>query len=397
MNEVTAVILAGGRGVDFGALSEQRTKAAFPVAGYYRIVDFALSNLSHSGIRSVGIIIQYLPAALMDHIGSGRAWDFDMADRTLRFMTPFVGYHETRWFHGTGDALAKNLNLLNLSKSRDVMVLSGEHVYSADYRPLIAAHRRNDADLTMAYVEMPPERQHPRFGNLVLDEAGRVTQFVEKPAEPVCARVFTGIYVFRREVLVDLLTRAAGEGGEFTLAGDILQPSVERLRTFAWKLPVPWHYLGDLREYHDFHMALAREPEMLFTDDWNVMTNFSDRMLGSRPSAFMASCSTVESSVISPGCHIEGAVINSVLSPGVHVARGASVEHSVVFHDAVIGPGAHVSHTIVDKDARLEEGCRIGAHEGDEPRPLTVIPKGFQVAAGRRVTAGERLECPVRL
>src|SRR5205823_4446152 len=157
-------------------LSEHRPKAALPVGGYYRIIDFALSNLSHSGIRQVGIVIQFLPASLMEHVGSGRPWDFDMADRTLRFMIPFVGVRETRWFHGTGDAIAKNVHQLDLAHARDVMIVSADHVYRMHYQPLVEQHRETDADVTAACIEIPHEQQHPRFGNLMLDGAGRITE-----------------------------------------------------------------------------------------------------------------------------------------------------------------------------------------------------------------------------
>ena len=128
MDRVTALVLAGGKGKDFGALSDHRTKAAFPIAGHYRIIDFPLSNLYHAGIGQVGVIIQYMPASLMEHIGSGHPWEFDLAERRLRFMTPFVGVDEIRWFHGTGDAIAKNINLLNGSDQDNVLILSGERV-----------------------------------------------------------------------------------------------------------------------------------------------------------------------------------------------------------------------------------------------------------------------------
>ena len=141
MDRVAALVLAGGKCTDFGALAEHRTKAAFPIGGHYRIIDFALSNLSHAGIRQVGIVIQYMPASLMEHIGSGRPWEFDQADRTLRFMTPFVGVDEIRWFRGTGDAIAKNINLIHSPALDEVLILSGEHVYRMDYRKLIHHHR----------------------------------------------------------------------------------------------------------------------------------------------------------------------------------------------------------------------------------------------------------------
>lgn len=405
MDRVAAFVLAGGKGGDFGVLSDHRTKAAFPVAGLYRIIDFVLSNLCHAGVRQAGIVIQYMPASLMEHIGSGRAWEFGMADRHLRFMTPFVGVDEIRWFHGTGDAIAKNMNLLEMSDLDDVMVLSGEHVYRMDYRRLIEHHRTTNADVTFAGVVIPPEKQNPRFGNIVTREGGRVEAFLEKPDSPVSSIVSMGIYVFKRQVLLDLIARHQLDGvaGECSLPGDILQPHIGRLNTQCYIHSKPWHYLANLREYYDFHMQLARGEIDLFEKSWDVITSFTDRELGWRTPAYFAPSAVVDSSVISSGSQIEGEVINSVLSPGVTVARGASVRNSVIFHDVKIGEGCRIEHAIIDKDVVLGSGARVGLPDGDTPGrgtddpnyPITVLPKGGSVRAGEVIPAGALYDASV--
>lgn len=390
MDRVTAIVLAGGRGANYGPLTELRTKAACPLAGYYRIIDFVLSNLSHSGIRQVGIIIQFLPASLMEHIGSGLPWDFDMADRQLRFMTPFVGMRETRWFRGSGDAIAKNVNLLDLENCETVMVLSGDHVYRSDYRRMMQHHRQTGADVTMAYVKIPPERQNPRFGNIICDDEGHVKAFEEKPAKPVSENVSIGVFCFKRDVLLDLLdaTTAGVADDEFSLPADIIQPNIPKLEARAWHFDDYWYYLGNLQEYYDFHMKLARSEINPLDDSWNIMTNFSDRRLGSRPPAFFSPGSHTHRVFASPGCIIEGEVIDSVLSPGVHVGPGSIVRNSVIFHDVTIDSGCTIENAIIDKDVQIGAQARIGAAQTDEKtgRPLlTVLPKGQYIADGRQV------------
>jgi glucose-1-phosphate adenylyltransferase len=403
MDRVAALVLAGGRGGDFGPLSNHRTKAAFPIGCYYRIIDFVLSNITHSGIRQAGIIIQFLPASLMEHIGAGRPWDFDMADRRLCIMTPFVGVQETRWFRGSGDAIAKNLNLIDNPAVQDVLILSGDHVYRMDYRELIRHHRETKADVTFACVRIPPEKQDPRFGDVVTGERGRVLSFVEKPEKPVSPLVSMGIYCFRREVLMDLLKpggRPLPEG-ECSLAGDILAPNIARLNCQSWVFGRPWHYIGSLREYFDLHMALARGEVDLIGEGWDVMTNFSDRNLGSRPPAYFSASSTSVNSIVAPGCRIEGTVMNSVISPGVHVAPGAIVNHCAVFHDVKIMPHARLEDCIVDKDAVIGENAHVGAWDGDparvRDRPVTVVPKAYRVPAGARIPCGAEIEAASRL
>jgi glucose-1-phosphate adenylyltransferase len=392
MDRVATLLLAGGRGLNFGALSEHRPKAALPVGGYYRIIDFALSNLSHSGVRQVGIIIQFLPASLMEHVGSGRPWDFDMADRNLRYMIPFVGVRETRWFHGTGDAIKKNINLLDLSRASEVMIVSADHVYRMNYQPLIDQHREDNADVTIACVEMPEEQQHPRFGNLILGDGLNIESFIEKPQKPLSPLVSMGIYVFKKEVLLELLEHSTASGDEFSLSGDVIQPNISKLNARACICREPWYYLGSAREYFDFHMQLARGEIDLF-QDWDVMTNFSDRNLGSRPPAYIAPGAMVENAIISPGCKIEGSVSEAVLSPGVMIGPGASVRSSIIFHDVQVGAGAVLEHALIDKDVVVEPGARIGtdtpapkAGEKPDEIPITIIAKGQIVRAGRPVT-----------
>lgn len=404
MDRVAALVLAGGRGGDFGTLTEHRTKAALPVAGYYRIIDFVLSNLCHSGIRQAGVVIQYMPASLMEHIGSGRPWEFDMADRSLKMMTPFVGVDEIRWFQGTADAIAKNINLLDLSGVDDVLVLSGEHVYRMDYRKLIAHHRATLADVTFAAVEIPIEQQHPRFGNILTRGGGRIEAFIEKPERPISPNVSMGVYCFRREVLLDMLSHyeRSGAGGDFSLAGNILQPHIERINAQCWMHYAPWHYLANLREYFDFHLQLADGRIQLFESDWDVITNFSDRNLNSRVPACFSPGAEVVNSVVSSGSVIDGQVIGSVLSPGVRVAKGATVRNCLVFHDAVIGEGAVVENAILDKDVVIEAGAQVGVPvdapaERPELGPITVLAKGQRVARGEVIPAAYPAESPVMI
>ena len=377
----------------FGPLAELRTKAAFPIAGSYRIIDFALSNLTHSDLRRVGVIIQYLPASLMDHIGSGRFWDFDVADRRLRFMTPFVGIRETRWFHGTGDAIAKNLNLLDLHGVQDVLILSGDHAYRMDYRQMIHHHRDTGADLTMACVNIPPERQNPRFGNVLTRPDGRVESFVEKPQQPMTPLVSMGIFCFKLDVLMQLLSSSSPSGDDYSLAGDIVQPNIGRLNAQAWLFEEPWYYLGDLEEYYNFHMQLASGQIQFFDRAWNIITSFSDRNLGSRTPAYFAPTCRVDGSIVSPGCRIEGSVYGSVLSPGVHVAPGAVVRDSILFHDVKVGEDCLVDHCVIDKDAVIERGACVGVLREQEGSPspihaITVIPKDYCVHRNERIIAG---------
>lgn len=362
MDRVAALVLAGGGGRGFGALSHHRTKAAFPVAGSYRIIDFVLSNLGRAGIRQVGVVIQYMPASLMEHIGSGRTWEFGMGDRQLRVMTPFVGVDEVRWFHGTADAIDKNINLMPRD-AEDVMVVSGEHVYVMDYERLLRHHRQTNADVTMAAIRIPPEHQHPRFGNLLVRQDGSVEAFFEKPNQPQSSIVSMGVFVFKRKVLFEMLAQGrkhVGPTADFNLAADVLQPFCCGRNVQCYMHEAPWYYLGSLRNYFDFHMNLAQGRMTLFDDAWGVITNYADRRLSWRTPAFYSSNACVRSSIIASGCQIEGSVEGSVLFPGVHVSEGAVVRNSIIFHDAFIGRNCVLENVIIDKDVQLTSERYVG-------------------------------------
>jgi glucose-1-phosphate adenylyltransferase len=317
-------------------------------------------------------------------------------------MTPFVGVNEIRWFHGTGDAIAKNINLIDLPDLDDVLVLSGEHVYRMDYRRLIEHHRTTGADVTLAGVVIPPEQQHPRFGNIVAQGGGRVEAFVEKPEHPISSIVSMGIYCFKRKVLLDLLARYKSRGvkGEFSLASDVLQPHVASMNAQAFIFYQPWYYLADLREYYDFHMQLAEGKINLFDPTWDIITNFSDRNLSSRTPAFFSPRSEVSSSIICSGGHIEGQVVRSVLSPGVSVGPGSIVRNCVIFHDVQIGAGCLVENAIIDKDVVVEDQARIGVPEEEaagrnELPAITIVPKTYRVSQGEVISPGAQIEAPV--
>jgi glucose-1-phosphate adenylyltransferase len=345
-----------------------------------------------------------MPAALLEHIGSGRPWEFDMADRSLRFMTPFVGVNETRWFHGTGDAIAQNLNLLDLSDVDTVLVLSAEHVYSMDYREVVDANRRSGADVTLAYVDIDPELQNPRFGNMVLDADGRVGQFIEKPPTPISPHVSIGIFCFKLKALMDLLTisKPIDPEEDFSLAGHVMQAHVGNVHAQSWRFEGDWHYLADLREYYDFHMRLAQGRIRLFDEKWNLMTNFSDRRLSWRPPLYCSSDAVVRNAIVSPGCHVEGEVVSAVLSPGARVGKGAIVRNSVLLHDVTVEEGCRVENAVIDKDAHLGKGSQVGIFDETglastsasplDQFPLTVVPKNYCLRAGQHLRSGTDLE-----
>ena len=360
MSKTVALVLAGGNVGGYGVLTRNRTKAALPFAGHYRIIDFVLSNLSNSGITSIGVITQYLPASLIEHVGGGDAWDLHGSGRMIKIMPPFVGVGQTTWFRGTSDALYRNLNFVYDIDPENVIILSGEHIYHMDYQKAIEFHLSHDARLTIVGKRLPQERLSHRFGFLQKDENDRVLFFKEKPKEYVSDFVSMGIYIFKKEFLIRELSEKVESGITQNLVFDIVEPLSASPGVYAYEYKGFWEYLENYNDYYSTNMLLLEKDSPIKPVEWEIVTNLEDRDLGIRHPVLIGRSAHIQDSLISPGCKIEGNVVRSVLSPGVSVEEGASVEDSIIMHDCIIKHGVHLSRVIADKDVVCEKNCTVG-------------------------------------
>lgn len=381
MKDVLALVLAGGRADAMGVLTSRRSMAAVPFGGLYRVIDFPLTNLAESGIGRVGILSQYRPASLMDHVGIGRPWDFNGRDRELTFLPPFEGLKELDWYRGTADAVLQNLHILRRHLPRDVLVVSGDHVYRMDYGPLLARHRRTKADVTMVFKHM--DCGHPsRFGVGVMGEGGRVTKYVEKPADPPSDLASMTIYLFRTEVLIEAVKDNSQSGRTFQLYDEVIPSLVEGSRVFGHVHRGGWEYLRPLSAWHDAHMRLLSRRGIGVPMD-HVRTNVESGGYGDAPPARFEASADVSRSIIAPGCSVAGRVRHSVLSPWVTVEEGAVVEDSVILNRTVVRSGCRVIRSVVDKDAEIGEGALLC---GDDA--LVSVGKGVRIEGGCILKAG---------
>ena len=397
MNNTVALVLAGGKIDGYGVLTLTRAKAALPFGGLYRIIDFALSNLSNSGIERIGIITQYLPASLIEHVGAGYAWDLHGYGRTVKIMPPFMGVGKTEWYKGTADAVLHNLNFVYDLNPDNVLILSGEHVYQMNYQDVIRFHLEHDADATLVGVHLPDERLSLRFGYIKADADHRVTFFKEKPAEFLSNFVSAGICVFKKTALIEKLLEDSNRPTTHNLAADIIQPMVSEGRVYAYTFTGFWDYLEHIGAYYEANTLMCHSDSQIQPGQWGILTNPEDRNLGFRPSSHITSSATVSESAISPGCSIAGTVIRSVLSPGVQVEKGAVVEDSIIMHDTRVSRGAHLCRVISDKDAIFEPDCVVGGKEGypegnselpQNRAGLVVVGKGAVIARKTKIEPG---------
>lgn len=382
---------------DYGVLTQNRAKGALTFAGIFRVIDFALSNLVNSGVNKIGMIIQYLPGSLIEHVGSGHPWDLDNYGKHLKFMPPFVGLAETIWYNGTADAVYRNMNFVREEQAEHVIVLSGEHVFHVNFQDVLKQHIDKDADLTVISRELPKDQQSLRFGYVQVDEQGRITKYDEKPAHPPSNIAATGIYVFKASVLEELLAPQA-DARDRNLAKDILEPNAHRVKAYEYRTHECWEYMETVHDYYDVHYRLITDGSLEIMRKWNIMTNLKFRRVGHAPATSYGKNADVTKSLISCGCDIQGTVINSILSPGVKVAPGAVVANSIIMHDCIIGSDARLDHVISDRDALFGDGCSVGvphnshqANGTDQPK-LTLIGKGAHLEAGVQITAGTQVE-----
>jgi choline kinase len=258
MSSRYAFILAGGVGSRLCLLSERRAKPAVPFGGKYRIIDFTLSNCVNSGIFDVGVLTQYRPTSLNQHIGIGRPWDLDRTRGGIQLLQPAPGLSASDWYQGTADAIYQNIVHLKRRRNDEVLILSGDHIYQMDYNVLYAFHRRNGASLTVAVTEVP-EAEVSQFGILETEPQGRVTAFKEKPKGAVQGRLASmGVYLFDREALIRWLVEDAALEESFARLRQGPAATARRARRARLRLPVPRLLAG--RRHAG--LVLPREPRV---------------------------------------------------------------------------------------------------------------------------------------
>ena len=388
---VVAMIMAGGEGSRLTVLSEKRAKPSVPFAGKYRIIDFTLSNCVNSGIYDVAILTQYRPHSLNQHIGIGKPWDLDRVRGGVHLLQPYQARGKLGWYRGTADAVYQNLDYL-LDREADVaLILSGDHIYKMDYRPMLKLHEEKDADLTLAVMNVPLE-ETDRFGILTVNKQNRVTDFHEKPKDRDKGTLANmGIYVFSVEKLVQRLREGHAETPDLDFGKHIIPSMITRDKVYAYMFDDYWVDVGTVDAYWSTSLQLCDpgSPLDLWDPNWVIRTRSQER-----PPMKCSIHGEVVRSLVSNGCTIHGRVEHSVLSPGVYVSPGAVVRDSVIMNDTWIGPGAVLDRVVLDKEIMVGAGARVG--EGDDMTPnvempdklnagITVVGRNAHIPTGVRI------------
>lgn len=387
--KIRSIILAGGEGSRLGILTAKRTKPAVPFAGKYRIIDFALSNCVNSDIYDVMLIAQYRPHSLIEHIGAGGPWDLNRDfSGGVRIFTPYKARRTSDWFMGTADAVYQNLVFIRHNNPDHVFILSGDHIYAMDYDPMLTFHLDHDADLTMASIRVPIA-EASRFGILQVTPEYRVQSFIEKPPEPESNLVNMGVYVFKMDVLEQILQEDHNlPGSSHDFGRDVIPMMIALgLKVFAYPYSGYWVDVGTVKSYWQSHMDLLNDPPQLNLNDrsWIIHTRTEER-----PPVLIYEGATIINSRLSDGCiiHPRAVIRNSVLSPGVIVKPGAVVDHSVLLTDDLVDDDSIVCCSVLDKRVKVNRGARIGTTEQSGEIKITTIGKNSTIPAGMVVEPG---------
>ena len=390
-----AMILAGGVGSRLCLLSEKRAKPAVPFGGKYRIIDFTLSNCVNSGLFDISILAQYRPLSLRDHIGIGRPWDLDRKRGGVELLQPYLGWTENDWYRGTADAVWQNWGRIAERGAEHFLVLSGDHVYRMDYRPMIEAHLERGADATVAVAEVPIE-QASQFGVVRTDTSGWITGFLEKPKKPTSRLISMGVYAFRAAALFQALERDAQRLSAHDFGKNILPEMVESGRVLSHAFPGYWQDIGTLDSYYRANLDLLRaDPPFPLEDPrWPIFTPSTEN-----PPARIGARARVRSSIVTHGTIVNGTVERSVLFPGAVVEEGAVVRESILMGDTWIGPGAALDRVICDKRVHVGRHAVVGTGPLIPNRScpehlssgLTILGKETRVPQGTTIGRNARI------
>lgn len=358
-----AMLLAGGQGSRLYTLTKNLAKPAVPYGGKYRIIDFTLSNCINSGIDTVGVLTQYQPLILNDYIGNGQPWDLDRVNGGVHVLPPYQKSSGSDWYSGTANAIYQNINFIDLYAPEYVAVLSGDHIYCMDYSKMLKLHKDNNADCTIAVLDVPLE-EASRFGIMTADEANRITEFEEKPKHPKSTLASMGVYIFTWEKLREqLVADNKKQNSSHDFGKDIIPTMLaEGKRMFAYRFDGYWKDAGTLDSLWEANMDLLDKNKALelHNPDWRIYTRTH-----AMPPHYIGKEATVENSMISEGGTIEGTVHKSVVFGGVTIEKGAVVRDSVIMPGSVIKSGALVQYAIIAENAVIGKNCRVGERPED--------------------------------
>ena len=354
-----AMILAGGRGSRLHDLTNKVAKPAVSYGGKYRIVDFPLSNCANSGIDVVGVLTQYESVLLNSYVAAGGRWGLDAKDSGVFVLPPREKADANLdVYRGTADAISQNIDFIDTYNPEYVLILSGDHIYKMNYDKMLKEHKANNADATIAVLEVPM-KEASRFGIMNTNHAGRIIEFEEKPPVPKSNLASMGIYIFNWKLLrTMLLADMVDENSNHDFGKDIIPAMLNDGRNLlAYKFEGYWKDVGTIDSLWEANMDLLDADCELNLNDptWKIYTEDFTTL-----PHYVSADAIVKNAYITQGCTIKGEVTGSVLFTSAKVGKDAKIIDSVLMPGVVVEDGAVVTRALIADGVRIGKGAVVG-------------------------------------
>ena len=358
--KAVGIILAGGSSNKLRELTKKRAAAAMPIAGSYRAIDFALSNMSNSGISKVAVLTQYNSRSLHDHLNSGIWWDFGRKYGGLFLFTPTITSENSFWFRGTADAIYQNIDFLKNCHEPYVVITSGDAVYKLDYEKVLNYHIEKKADITVVCKELKAGEDARRFGTVKMNENMRIKEFEEKPMFAKSNIISTGIYVIRRRLLIDLIEQCV-EDERYDFVKDILIRYKNLKRIYGYMMEEYWKNIATVDSYYKTNMDFLKSDirKYFFKDYPEIYSKVSDL-----PPVKYNEGAIVKNSLIASGSVINGTVENSILFKKVFVGNNCVIKNSIILNDVYLGDNTYIENCIVESRDTIRANTRHVGENG---------------------------------
>lgn len=369
------MILAGGRGSRLHDLTNKVAKPAVSYGGKYRIIDFPLSNCANSGIDVVGVLTQYESILLNSYVAAGRRWGLDAKDSGVYVLPPREKADvDLNVYRGTADAISQNIDFIDTYSPEYLLVLSGDHIYKMNYAEMLDYHKANNADATIAVIEVPMQ-EASRFGIMNTDETGQIVEFEEKPPQPKSNLASMGIYIFDWKILRKMLVADMKDPESSHDFGKDIIPSMlaDNRKLCAYKFQGYWKDVGTIDSLWEANMDLLDKNNALDLNDpnWKIYTEDTTDL-----PHYVGVNAAIKNAYITQGCHIEGEVRNSVLFTGAKVGPGAKVIDSVLMPGSVVEDNAVVTRTLVADNIRIGANAVVGSADSEHIELVAKRVKG---------------------
>lgn len=355
--DLVGLIYTGDRDEEnLGELTRVRSVAALPMLGRYRLIDFLLSNMVNSGIKNIGIIMQRNYKSLLDQLGSGRDWDLHGKRSGMTLLPPFVDDNKGT-YTGLLQALKCNLSFLRRSKEKYIVVADCNSLYHIKFDELLEQHKNTDSDITLVYTKDRNARRNSKGRYLSFDSNKNLNQIEFDPVIPNSENTYIGVFLIRREILINLVERSISVGHEHFMRDTIRNLLEHNLyKVSGYELPSRIWLIDSIQAYFQANLDILKFENQahIFKKDRPIWTKLKDEI----PSKYSSS-SSVKNSLVADGCNIEGTVENSILFRGVTIKKGAIVRGSIVMQDSYISTNAEVENCILEKQTDVRENKRI--------------------------------------